>query len=83
MKKFKLTAQERGQLERQRRLARDGRVVRRAQALIWLNEGRSITEVAKWSGVSRQTIYNWMDYFKSRGLLRPWLTPLAQDALLF
>lgn len=66
MKDFKLTAQQRGQLERKRRLAHDGRVVCRAQALLWLDEGHSITEVAKLCGVSCQRIYNWINHFNSR-----------------
>jgi len=65
--KFQLSTKERDQLERQRRLAHDGRIVRRSQALLWLDEGRSITEVAKLCGVSRQTVYNWINYFNSRG----------------
>jgi transposase len=35
------------------------RVGRRAQALLWLDEGESVEEVAERFEVSRQTVYNW------------------------
>jgi len=39
---------------------------RRAQALLWLADGRSIPGVAKALSVSRQTIYNWIAGFRQR-----------------
>jgi hypothetical protein len=40
--------------------------VRRAQALLWLDEGESPQAVADRLRVSRQTVYNWATRFKSR-----------------
>jgi transposase len=40
--------------------------VRRAQALLWLDEGESAETVADRLGVSRQTVYNWATRFKER-----------------
>jgi transposase len=40
--------------------------VRRAQALLWLDEGESPQVVAERLHVSRQTVYNWATRFKSR-----------------
>jgi hypothetical protein len=40
--------------------------VRRAQALLWLDEGESPQAVAERLHVSRQTVYNWATRFKSR-----------------
>ncbi len=37
-----------------------GRALTRAQALLWLDEGKSPTEVSKVLHVTRQTLYNWM-----------------------
>jgi transposase len=37
--------------------AADGRVVRRAQALLWLHAGEPLTAVARRLGLSRQTLY--------------------------
>jgi transposase len=38
----------------------------RAQALLWLAEGRSAEEVAELLRVSRQSVYNWVDRFRQR-----------------
>jgi transposase len=39
----------------------------RAQAILWLAEGRPVEEVADLLGVSRQTVYNWVGRFTRRG----------------
>ena len=39
---------------------------RRAQALLWLADGKSIPGVAKALSVSRQTVYNWIAGFRQR-----------------
>lgn len=41
----------------------DVRQLQRAQALLWLDEGDSIEEVAARLRVSRQTVYNWVSRF--------------------
>jgi transposase len=41
-------------------------VVRRAQALLWLDAGQGPETVAARLGVSRQTVYNWATRFKER-----------------
>lgn len=38
----------------------------RAQALLWLQQGRSALEVAELLGVRRQTVYNWVRRFTER-----------------
>jgi transposase len=44
----------------------DATQLRRAQALLWLQEGRPVTEVADLLHVSRQTLYNWVQSFQDR-----------------
>ena len=44
----------------------DARIVRRAQAMLWLSEEEDVEEVAERLGVSRQTIYNWAGRFAMR-----------------
>jgi transposase len=44
----------------------DARQVRRAYALIWLDDGYSIDEIAQQLRVSRQSVYNWADRFQHR-----------------
>lgn len=38
----------------------------RAQAILWLDEGQAVEEVADLQGVSRQTVYNWAERFRRR-----------------
>src|SRR5688572_27302918 len=51
-----LTDPERAALTHTMRTSRDARIVRRAQALLWLDHGETITAVATRLQVSRQTI---------------------------
>ena len=50
-------------------IARSGskaREVRRAQALLWLNQGESVQQVAQRLGVSRRAVYTWMEHYHHR-----------------
>jgi transposase len=44
----------------------DAKVLRRAQALLWREEGESTREVAERLGVSRRTIFHWRARFEER-----------------
>lgn len=46
--------------------ADDAKQLRRAQALLWLDEGDTMAEVAERLRLSRQTIYNWILRFTER-----------------
>ena len=61
-----LSGDERVMLERLLTERVDARVVRRAQALVWLDDGDSVEEIADRLRVSRQCIYNWLARFESR-----------------
>jgi transposase len=66
---MELTYRERSALEMFLHQSCDGRQLRRAQALLWLEEGDLISEVAERLHVSRQTVYNWIgDFEAGRGL---------------
>ena len=43
--------------------------LRRAQALLWLDEGESVQEVAERLQFSRQAIYQWITHFHARATL--------------
>jgi transposase len=43
--------------------------LRRAQALLWLDEGESVQEVAERLQLSRQAIYQWITHFHARATL--------------
>ncbi len=59
METFRLNRRQRRQLRVQVRIAKDARSVRRAIALLELDEGRAVAQVAATLGVTRQTLYNW------------------------
>ena len=45
------------------RLTRDVRVVKRAQALLWLSDGDTPDEIADRLWVTPRTIYRWIERF--------------------
>lgn len=61
-----LKMKERQDLEQIALQAKDARLVNRAYALLWLDEGEAAHEIATQLGVSRQSIYNWADRFHER-----------------
>lgn len=44
----------------------DARQTLRAYALLWLDDGESVPEIAQHLGVTRQTVYNWVSRFQAR-----------------
>lgn len=44
----------------------DARQALRAYALLWLDDGESVPEVATRLGITRQTVYNWASRFQAR-----------------
>ena len=44
----------------------DARQTLRAYALLWLDDGESVPEIAQHLGVTRQTVYNWASRFQAR-----------------
>ena len=54
-----VTQEEERQLAHLARHGRDGRVVRRAQGLVWLARGVHPVEVARRLGVTRESVYAW------------------------
>lgn len=57
---FSLNDKERIMLESVISVSRDAKQLQRAQALLWLDEGESIEDVAALLRTSRQTIYSWL-----------------------
>jgi len=66
MGKIKLDERELAQLEIVLKTTDDVRQLQRAQALLWLSEGDSATEIAERLRVDRRTIYNWAYRFEQR-----------------
>src|SRR2546430_1857082 len=61
-----LRPQERAALESLAVSTREAQQLRRAQALLWLDEGDAADEVADRLRVSRQMIYKWVTQFQQR-----------------
>lgn len=53
-------------LEQIARTSANARMVRRAQALLWLHEGESVDAVARRSGLTRRAIYKIVERFEVR-----------------
>jgi transposase len=64
-----LRGQEVVQLEKLLTAGQDARQLQRARALLWLDEGDSVEEVAGRLQVTRQTVYNWVARFAARRVL--------------
>lgn len=67
MRNFRLTSRQRQQLRAARRSVRDARVMKRIVALLELDRGAPVAEVAAALGVTRQTLYNWSRRFGAGG----------------
>jgi transposase len=67
MTSVQLTSAQRRQLQEQLREAEDARYHRRLLALLALDEGDAVAEVAERLGVTRQSIYNWARLYEAEG----------------
>jgi len=63
----RLTSSRRRQFSARLRATDDASYIRRLMAILALDEGESVSEVAEKLGVVRQTIYNWARAFESGG----------------
>ncbi len=63
MDEFRLTAAQRRRLRGELERTRDARLYRRLLALLEVDQGRPVSEVARSLGVTRQSVHNWLrDY---------------------
>jgi transposase len=61
-----LSPTERKALEHLATWTRDAQQLRRVQALLWLDEGETVQEIADRLRLSRQVIYTWIAHFHAR-----------------
>jgi transposase len=66
MRKIEIDDTELVQLELALKRAKDPRQLQRAQALIWLSKGDTVSEIADRLHVDRHTIYNWISRYSSK-----------------
>jgi len=64
-----LSSRERQALEDLTHDPPEAQSLRRAQTLLWLDEGESVQEVAERLQLSRQAIYKWISHFRTRAPL--------------
>jgi transposase len=63
---FRLNDRERQGLEDLMRQATEATALRRTQALLWLDGGESIQQIADRLRISRQAVYKWLAHFQAR-----------------
>jgi transposase len=63
MSRLNLTAWQRRRLRRQLIEARDARLLRRTIAILEYDSGRPATEIARILGVTRQSVYHWVEAY--------------------
>ncbi len=63
----RLTSSQRRQVSARLRATDDASYGRRLMAILALDEGGSVSEVAERLGVTRQTVYNWVRTFETTG----------------
>ena len=66
MTAFRLNYRERQGLENLARHATEAIALRRTQALLWLDGGESVQQVADRLRLSRQAVYTWLAHFQAR-----------------
>lgn len=64
MSRLHLTSWQRQRLRRQLADTRDARLFRRTLAVLEFDHGRSAADLARMLGVTRQTIYNWVEAYR-------------------
>jgi transposase len=69
MAELTLTGRERASLLALIDTTADARLLRRAYAVLWLDDGERANEVADQLNVSRQSVYNWCERFLQRQAL--------------
>jgi transposase len=62
----KLSLSEHRALVKQLHETKDSKILHRAQALLWLAEGTTVSEIATRLAISRRTIYCWVSSYQNR-----------------
>lgn len=66
MTEFKLTRKEHRAMLDLLAQTTDARILRRTYALLWLDDGESVADIAERLSVSQRSIYNWLTRFLER-----------------
>lgn len=66
-KAFRLDPADRKQIEKRRKKEKDSRIYTRYLALLWLDDGKSIDEVAALLDRDPSTVRKWLKLFEKKG----------------
>jgi len=61
-----LSLSERRALAKQIHTTKDAKILKRAQAFLWLSDGMSVYEISARLGITRQTLYYWVSSYRNR-----------------
>jgi transposase len=61
-----LSLSERRALAKQIHTTKDAKILKRAQALLWLSDGMPVYEISQRLGITRQTVYYWVSSYHNR-----------------
>jgi len=64
---FRLDPADRKQIEKRRKKEKDSRIYTRYLALLWLDDGKSIDEVAALLDCDPSTVRKWLKLFEKKG----------------
>jgi transposase len=67
---FPLATLGRKKVEKRRRQEKDVRVHNRLSALLWVDQGLALAQVAQLLGVCPRTVHNWLELYQRGGLER-------------
>jgi transposase-like protein len=74
---FRLDPEDRRQIEKRRKKEKDVRIYSRYLALLWLDDGKSIDEVAALLDRDPSTLRKWLKLFEKKGLTGSIISPIA------
>ena len=77
---FRLDPEDRRQIEKRRKKEKDSRIYSRYLALLWLDDGKSIEEVASLLGRDPSTLRKWVALFKKRDSTASIISPIAETS---
>ena len=66
MSSLALSLSERRALKQQIKATKDVKVLKRAQAFLWLSEDMSVRAISQRLAISRQTLYDWVSSYQNR-----------------
>jgi putative transposase len=61
-----LSLSERRALAKQIHTTKDAKILKRAQAFLWLSDGMPVYEISQRLGITRQTLYYWVSSYHNR-----------------